>query len=339
MLIYAFWNNKGGTGKTSLTFQAVCRYAEKNADKRILVLDACPQANLSELLLGGLEGRGSSNLTMLQDATTRKTIAGYFQKRLPSPFNKPPINASDFISRAADFNQVIPANIDLLAGDALVELQANAIATLANTQIPGTDTWLAVIDWLRDFMDELGTVYDVAFIDTNPSFSIYTQIALATATHLVLPVMADDSSRRAIQNVFSLVYGLNLPSDLYQKFSFTAKLHGAKRKLPQVHLIAKNRLTQYTGSASAYRSVISSIDKLIQKVMGESPEVFSFEALDKGVVEVRDFQTTGVVAFAKGLPFSQLKTGVHWIQGRESQISRENVANCLQAVDEVVSHL
>ncbi|ECX9437967.1 ParA family protein, partial [Salmonella enterica] len=25
---YAIWNNKGGTGKTSLSFQAICRYAE-----------------------------------------------------------------------------------------------------------------------------------------------------------------------------------------------------------------------------------------------------------------------------------------------------------------------
>ena len=30
MLTYAIWNNKGGTGKISLTFQAVCRYAELN---------------------------------------------------------------------------------------------------------------------------------------------------------------------------------------------------------------------------------------------------------------------------------------------------------------------
>lgn len=49
---YAFWNNKGGTGKTSLSFQSVCRYAELHDDERILVIDVCPQANLSELLLG-----------------------------------------------------------------------------------------------------------------------------------------------------------------------------------------------------------------------------------------------------------------------------------------------
>lgn len=54
MTIYGFWNNKGGTGKTSLCFQAVCFYAHDYPDKRILAMDLCPQANLSEIFLGGL---------------------------------------------------------------------------------------------------------------------------------------------------------------------------------------------------------------------------------------------------------------------------------------------
>jgi len=48
---YAFWNNKGGTGKTSLAFQVICSYAMSHPDKKVLAIDVCPQANLSELLL------------------------------------------------------------------------------------------------------------------------------------------------------------------------------------------------------------------------------------------------------------------------------------------------
>ena len=44
---YAFWNNKGGTGKTSLAFQAICRYAEHHEKQKFLAIDVCPQANLS----------------------------------------------------------------------------------------------------------------------------------------------------------------------------------------------------------------------------------------------------------------------------------------------------
>ena len=46
-LKYAFWNNKGGTGKTSLAFQAIARYAETHPDEKILAVDVCSDAAIS----------------------------------------------------------------------------------------------------------------------------------------------------------------------------------------------------------------------------------------------------------------------------------------------------
>jgi cellulose biosynthesis protein BcsQ len=340
MRIIAFWNNKGGTGKTSLAFQTICAFAQKHGNKKILAVDACPQANLSELLLGGLEGSGSQNLLSLQSKDPRQSIAGYFQKRLPSPYTMPQgIAPQDFICNPLNFNKSIAPNIDLMAGDALLELQANAIATLSNTQIPGTNTWLAVIDWLADYLKLLGNSYDVIFIDTNPSFSIYTQIALATATQVVLPVMPDDSSRRAIQNAFSLIYGINLPSSIYAQYSFTTKLSEAKRVLPQVHLVVKNRLTQYMGPASAYSSVLKSIDGMLAALLKAYPQIFTFSTLADGIVDVRDFQTTGVVAFAEGQPFIRVRSGNHVIQGRTVQVNQEMVQYCSDAISGIVNKL
>ena len=109
----------------------------------------------------------------------------------------------------------------------MLELQSNAISTLANNQIPGTNTWVAIINWLNDFLQPIEKDYDIVFLDANPSFSMYTQIAIATSTKVVLPVMADDSSRRAIQNAFSLIYGLKLPSEIYSKYAFAEKLKEA----------------------------------------------------------------------------------------------------------------
>jgi len=83
MLSYAFWNNKGGTGKTSLAFQVINRYAETNPDEKVLSIDLCPQANLSELLLGGMNNNGSEKLLTRQGLVPRCSIGGYFQLRLP----------------------------------------------------------------------------------------------------------------------------------------------------------------------------------------------------------------------------------------------------------------
>lgn len=338
-MIYTFWNNKGGTGKTSLAFQTISHYALQNSSKKILAIDLCPQANLSELFMGGLLGNGSTNLQHLYSLTPRKSIGGYFESRLPSPYIVPSFNPQDYITTPYLLNNHIPKNIDLIAGDRVVELQANAIATLSNNQIPGTNTWIAVIDWLKDFIDTVGNTYDEIFIDTNPSFSMYTQIAISTTERLILPVMADDSSRRAVLNAFSLVHGLNLPSTIYSQNSFSQKLANANRILPVVHLIAKNRLTQYMGPASAYASVLKTIDTDIQRLLNTHPNLFSFSNFQNGVTDIRDFQTTGVVAFAKACPFQSLSTGKHQIFNREVQVNNLNLSNCTDAINNLVSKL
>lgn len=336
---YAFWNNKGGTGKTSLAFQSVVRYAEKHPKKRVLAVDMCPQANLSELMLGGLNNKGSEKLLERQGLTPRCSVGGYFQLRLPSPYAPPVFDAHDFITKPNEYNLALPANIDLVCGDPLLELQANAVNTLANNQIPGTNPWIAVVDWLKNFLDQLDAEYDTVFLDCNPSFSLYTQIALASCNRIVLPVMADDSSRRAIQNAFSLVYGLKLPSEIYAAYAFATKLKEAKRSLPKVHLIVKNRLTQYMGAASAYAAVLDAIEKDVASLLKTNPEIFDFKKIDAGFVEVRDFQTTGVVAFAKGLPFSKLPVGKQSINGHRVQVKEDYLVNAKKAMEDLVAKL
>ena len=336
---YAFWNNKGGTGKTSLAFQAICRYAEKHPTKNILAVDVCPQANLSELFLGGLTKKGSEKLLQRQGAVPRASIGGYFQIRLPSPYSMPTITPNDFITTPHDLNVQIPKNIDLICGDPILELQSNAINTLANNQIPGTNTWIAVIKWMEELLDSFDDDYDVIFADCNPSFSIYTQIALASIDRIVLPVMADDSSRRAVQNALSLVYGLSLPSPIYTTYAFNTKLDAAEHKLPKVHLIAKNRITQYMGPASAYHAVLTAIDRDIANLTKSHPSLFTFNKVTDGSVEIRDFQTTGVVAFAKGAPFSKLVAGKQNIGGHRVQVKETYRLDCLKAMDELVAKL
>lgn len=336
---YAFWNNKGGTGKTSLAFQSIIRFAEKHPKKRVLAIDICPQANLSELMLGGLNNKGSEKLLERQGQVPRCSLGGYFQLRLPSPYAVPVFDAHDFITKPDAYNKGIAPNIDLVCGDPLLELQANAVNTLANQQIPGTNAWIAIIDWLKNFLDQLNDEYDTVLMDCNPSFSLYTQIALATTDRIILPVMADDSSRRAIQNAFSLIYGLKLPSEIYASYAFATKLKYAKRLLPKVHLIAKNRITQYMGAASAYAAVLHAIQSDIQSLLKTNPEIFTFKTAAIGFVEIRDFQTTGVVAFAKGLPFSKLPVGKQTINGHRVQVKEDYLTNSIDSIERIVTHL
>lgn len=291
--------------------------------------------------MGGLLTDGGANLTRLYNQTTRQSIGGYFQYRLSTPYDIPTIDANQYISTPHHVHSVIPNNIDLIAGDRIVELQSNSISALSITQIPGVDSYIKIIDWVNDLINVATEKnnYDDIFIDTNPSFSIYTQIGLASAERLIIPVMADDSSRRALQNVFSLVYGLNLPATIYNQYSFNTKLSAANKELPKVHLIVKNRLTQYMGPASAYSSVLGSIDEDLVEIMATNPDLFTFTNIDNGVVEVRDFQTTGVVAFAEATPFSLLRVGNHNIYGNNTQIRVDYLQNCIDAIKSITTKI
>ncbi len=339
MRIYGFWNNKGGTGKTSLAFQSACFFATAHPDERVLVIDMCPQANISELLLGGLVNDGSENLLLQQGRTPRASIGGYFQLRLPAPYSAPTFEPRDFIVTPHHSNDPIPENIDLVCGDPLLELQANAMSTLANNQIPGTNTWLQVVDWLRDFLDPIAEEYGTVFIDSNPSFSIYTQIALSVVDSLVLPVMADDSSRRAVQNAFSLIHGLKLPSPIYADHNFASRLIEAERKRPTTKLVVRNRITQYMGDASGYAAVLRAIEDDVAALLKTNPEIFDFESIEDGFISIRDFQTTGVVASARGCPINRMSAGRKDVKGRRVQVNEDQRQNCVAAIEKLVSSL
>ncbi|MDE2362718.1 MAG: ParA family protein [Hyphomicrobiales bacterium] len=339
MIRYAFWNNKGGTGKTSLAFQTICAYARERRSERILVVDLCPQANLSELFLGGLVLSGSKALMARQGASPRATIGGYFQERLSSPFSAQAFDYSDFTTTPRNSNRHIPRNITLVCGDALLELQSNSMYTLASTQIAGVNTWIAIMDWLRDFLKQANDDFDVVFMDLNPSFSIYTQVALANTDRLIVPTMADDSSRRAIQNAISLVYGLKLPSPIYSQHNFESRMTGAGRTLPKIHLVIQNRITQYMGNASAYKAVLDSIRSDIEKLMKHNPGIFTFSDIGNGIIDTRDFQTTGVVAFARGCPFTALSAGYVQVLNRRVRVNQEQLDRCRDEITEIVQRL
>ncbi len=62
------WTNKGGVGKTTLTFHLSTTYAHLNPSKRVVVFDVCPQANLSSTLLTSINNSECARSLMLGSA-------------------------------------------------------------------------------------------------------------------------------------------------------------------------------------------------------------------------------------------------------------------------------
>jgi MinD superfamily P-loop ATPase len=54
--VYGLWTNKGGVGKTTLSYHMCNTYAELFPNKAVVAIDMCPQANLSSTLLTNVAG-------------------------------------------------------------------------------------------------------------------------------------------------------------------------------------------------------------------------------------------------------------------------------------------
>ena len=148
MAIYAIWNNKGCVGKSYLTFQLASEYARQNQHKKVLVVDLCPQANSSSMLLGGMD-QGETKLTQIHTQQPRRTISGYMEDRIRSPYVSPNSGTS-YITQVSAYNSEIPNNVYLIVGDEQLETQSSRVSSATN---PGPqDAWRIVHLWIRDLI-------------------------------------------------------------------------------------------------------------------------------------------------------------------------------------------
>ena len=128
-------------------------------------------------------------------------------------------------------------------------------------------------------------------------------------------------------------------SEIYSKYAFAEKLREVNMPLPKVYLVLKNRLTQYMGAASAYATVLKEIDTDVILLLRAYPDIFSFTNLEDGIINVRDFQTTGVVSSARGCPLQMLRSGRLDVMGKRVVIKEDYRQNCIKNIEEIIQKL
>lgn len=341
MNIYALWNNKGGVGKSYLSFQIASEYARTHPDVRVLVLDLCPQANVSSMLLGGIEA-GEQRLEEFASATPPRSIAGYIEDRIRSPYVNPQSGAQ-YLTHVRNFNAAVPDNLYLVCGDEQLEVQASRVSSATN---PGpADAWRIVHQWISDLVNDVAISWDHqetrVFIDCNPSFSIYTELALSTADRLIIPFSADGSSKRAVRAVLSLVYGVNRIRGAGARSEFAINSERFRMTIPKIYCYVGNRLTVINnGAARAFRHVVNEIRDEIWAVWQQNPNAFQIHPQAAGIpsnrtsfirmfqYEVNDANTASVVSGALGIPIMELMArdytlGARSVHVNQSQLDRQ----------------
>lgn len=351
MAIYAIWNNKGGVGKSYLTFQLASEYARQNPQKKVLVVDLCPQANSSSMLLGGME-EGEKQLARIHAFSKKMTISGYIEDRILSPYVSPK-SGSQYVTQVEEYNEVIPKNLFLVAGNEQLEIQSSRVT---GATFPGPqDAWRIVHLWIRDLITDILESWNnensCIFIDCNPSFSIYTELAITAADRMLIPFSADGSSKRAVKAVLSLVYGVRRHQGDPQS-DFFLETNRYKMSFPEIYMYIGNRLTQMnSSSASAFKTVVSEIGDEIWGVWQNSPQVFcihpdgsptpsskkSFREMFH--YEVNDANTASVVSGALGIPIGLMTAGSKTVSGRKIMVNQSQLDKQVPNIQKLARNL
>jgi cellulose biosynthesis protein BcsQ len=351
MATYALWNNKGGVGKSYLSFQIACEYARSHPDQRVLTIDMCPQANCSSMLLGGIVD-GNNRLDELSQANPRTTVSGYIEDRITSPYVNPHSGAN-FLLQPRSFNHSVPANLYLLTGDEQLEIQMARVAGL--TQSGPQNSWQLVHSWISDLIGDVRTSWNreeiTVFIDCNPSFTLYTEMAMSAADRLIIPFSADGSSKRAVRSVLSLVYGVQRYAGAQRSLYFISS-DKFRMATPKIYCYVGNRLTQMNNSsASAFKLIVNDIGQEIFAAWQSNPNAFyihpSGEPAPVGKIafrhmfqyEVADANTASVVSGACGIPIVSLTAGQYGLPGRRVLVNQTQLDKQIPNVRDLVQKI
>ena len=292
------------------------------------------------MLLGGME-HGEEVLNQPASQKGRKTIAGYIEDRIRSPYVSTR-TGTNFLTHVSTFNGHAPANLYLVAGDEELEIQSSRVS---NATAPGpTDAWRIVHGWISDMVEDVRTAWDdedlTVFIDCNPSFTIYTELAMSASDRLIIPFTADGSSKRAVRAVLALLYGVTRTAGSQQS-EFHINSERFRLTVPKIYCYVGNRLTQANqASAKAFRAVVNAIGEEIWSAWRAKPNAFHIHPTGAGApsgkkdfrnmfqAEICDANSASVVSSALGIPISRLTPGNKVVNGRtiyvnETQLDRQ----------------
>lgn len=338
---YLIWNNKGGVGKTFLTYNLAVEYAIAHENEDVVVIDACPQSNVSEIILGG-NGVGEENLNQLRDRNT--TIAGYIKER----FSNSPLsrlgNESSYFVKADSVNAKMPPNLYLLPGDVDLDICSRLIAHIGSS--PVKEAWKKSRSLLIDLIASFEADKTISerpktfFIDCNPSFASYTELGVVASNRVIIPCTADAASIRGIKNLVKLIYGVSIDNseqdEMFLDFNKEAKQ--SKIEFPKLHVFVQNRSrTNEKDAAKAFKSHAEEIKKITTDLLKTHSHLFTEEKITDRVMHVKDGNTLAAIINHEGCPLSSLQHKSYTIYGMATQANKAQIDALETDVNNVVS--
>lgn len=180
----AFFNNKGGVGKTTLAFNTAVKFAQKGY--KTILIDLDPQCNLSKLALGETF---ENNLFSTKLPTTYSVLEGV-------------IKGGADIDKTVNFEK-IGENLSILPGSLKLSDYENSLIASYGEASQGIERGFFTTSAIDRFLNYKGLAEDIDLfiIDTSPSLNLLNRVIFLGCDYFITPLMPDAFSVQGIENL------------------------------------------------------------------------------------------------------------------------------------------
>jgi len=285
MKIISVFNNKGGVGKSTLTYHLGNSLAEMG--HRVLMVDLDPQCNLTicAMMEDKLHEIWEEENPYIEDFENSISLdSDILNSSRSIHFLLKP--AEDGVS---EINNLPPAysigeNIDLIPGRLSLHMYENKIAERWSGVYQGDNLSIRTVTNIRTLCQRYSELnsYDYVLIDTSPSLGVLNKVIMSTVDGFFIPAQPDMFSLYGIRNIgnalqvwqreFNSIYSLiseekrsKFPSDFVQFLGYT--IYNAKKYTRDTEPLNEYNLAQ------AHYQYVTQIPTTITEFIQESNRV------------------------------------------------------------------
>lgn len=184
MKTVAFFNNKGGVGKTSLVYHLAWMFAELG--HRVVAADLDPQANLTSICLD------EDRLVQIWQSSPRPTVFSAL-----APLKK---GVGEVSLRPLEN---INGNFSLIVGDLELSSFEDDLSANWSKCLDRDERAFRVTTAFSRIVVEAGKLFsaDIALLDVGPNLGAINRAALIAADYVVIPAAPDLFSVQGLENV------------------------------------------------------------------------------------------------------------------------------------------
>ncbi len=258
--IIAFFNNKGGVGKTSLVYHLAWMYAENG--KRVVAVDLDPQSNLSSFFLSEDELE-----TLWENTSNPNTIYRCIQPLIKG--------TGDILAPQLQEVELDGISVALLAGDLSLSQFEDDLATVWPECADGRERAFRVVSafWRIIQLAIKSHSADLVLIDMGPNLGSINRAVMISTDYVVIPLASDLFSVQGLQNLGPMLSKWRLQWQQRQN-----KHQSTDFKIPD----GKMRPLGYISMLHAERTSRPTL--AYQKWLARIPNVYQTEILQKNTI-------------------------------------------------------